>query len=175
MKRVVSISLILIIITNSILFGLIYIVIKGKLKNDFLSNLDLRDKDVPVTKISSDDIVSNLNITVLEDDELKINNEFYDIFKTEVIDGKTIYYCFSDDDEEHLENALNNFLSFSLKSFSSKPVVSLVKLLNTVAIPVSFQDNSVIPQLRTNQTTDKYNLQDVIIRIPTPPPELIFS
>lgn len=174
MKRVISISLILIVITNSILFGLIYVVIKGKLKNEFLSTLDLRDKDTPVTKVTSDDI-SNQNITVLEDDELKINNEFFDVFKTEYVDGKTIYYCFSDDNEEHLEKALNNFMSFSLKNFSSKSVVSLFKLLNIIAFPVSFQNNSIIPFLKTKSIVTKYNLQEVTLSIPTPPPEIIFS
>lgn len=175
MKRIVSILLVFIIILNGVLFGLIYYAAKLKLKNDFWSSVDFKEDSVPVTKVSSDDINSNSNITVLENDELKINGEFFDIIKKENVDGKTIFYCFSDDNEDHLEKALSNFLSFSLKNFSSKPSVTLLKIINIVGIPAAFQDNLVVPHFKTNSFITKYNLYEVILKIPTPPPERLFS
>lgn len=175
MKRIVSILLVLIIILNGILFGLFYYAAKIKLKNDFWSNFDVNENCISVTKISSDDINSSLNITVLENDELMIDGKYFDIIKTEIIDGKTIYYCFSDDNEEHLEKALTNFLSFSLKSVSSKPSVTLIKVINIVGIPAAFQENLVVPHFKINSFITKYNLYEVVLKIPTPPPEPIFS
>ena len=175
MKRIVSILLVFIIVLNGVLFGLYYYAAKIKLKNDFWSSVDFKDDSVPVTKVSSDDINSNLNITVLENDELKIDGEFFDIIKTEIIDGKTIYYCFSDDNEDHLEKALTSFLSFSLKNFSSKPSVTLLKVINIVGIPSTFQDNLEVPQFKTKSFITKYNLYEGVLKIPTPPPEYLFS
>jgi hypothetical protein len=167
--------MVFIIILNGILFGLFYYTAKIKLKNDFWSSVDLKEDGIPVTKVSSDDINSNLNITVLENDELKIDGEFFDIIKTEIIDGKTIYYCFSDDNEEHLEKAMNNFLSLSLKNFSSKPSVTLLKVINIVGIPAAFQENILVPLINANSFITKFNLYEVVLKIPTPPPEHLFS
>jgi hypothetical protein len=175
LKRIVSILLVFIIILNGVLFGVFYYAAKIKLKNDFWSSVNLKEDGVSVTKVSSDEINSNLNITFLENDEIKINGEFFDIIKTEIIDGKTIYYCLSDDNEEHLEKALTNFLSFSLNNFSSKPSVTLLKVINIVGIPSTFQENLLVPHFKVNSFITKYSLYEVVLKIPTPPPEPIFS
>ena len=175
MKRIVSILLVFVIILNGVLFGMFYYAAKIKLKNDFWSSIDIKKESIPVTRISSEDIYSNLNIKVLENNELKIDGEFFDVIKTEFIDGITYYYCFSDDNEAHLEKALANFLSSSLNNFSSKPSVTLLKVINIVGIPATFQENLMVPYIKINSHITKYNLYEVVLRIPTPPPEFLFS
>lgn len=175
MKRIISILLIFLIALNSILFGIVSILVKEKLKNDFLTYLKYKDDDSTVTKISSDDISSNPNITIMDNEELMIGDEYFDIYKTEIINGKTIYYCIGDDNEEHLQKTLNIFLSFSLKNFSSKTIRTYLKTINIKCIPLTVQYKSILPGLNTDFFSSMYNLQKVIVKTPTPPPEKIFS
>jgi hypothetical protein len=175
MKKIISIALVLVIMLNSILFGVIYFVLKGELKKDFLSVLNIKDSGLQITSVTSEDIKMNPKIVLLEYGELKIDGEYFDIFKTEQINGKTIYYCISDKNEEHLEIAFNNFLSSSSKNFASKTTLNLLKLISISGFPVSFNDNSIIPHFKTDSVMTIYGLQDAIVKIPTPPPELLFS
>ena len=175
MKKITSISLILVIVLNSILFGIIYIGLKGILKNDFLNSLDYKIDTVPITKLTSDDINTNINITVLDNDEIKIGNEFFDIYKTEFENGTTIYYCISDKNEEYLEKALCNFLFSSTNAFSGKLVKILIKQINFTGFPVSICYNIIVPHYKKDSIESRFKLQEAVINILTPPPEQLFS
>lgn len=159
---------------NSMLFGIIYSVLKGELKKDFLGILNVKDSGLPVTCVTSDEIATNPKIVLLEYGELKIDGEYFDIFKTEYVNGKTVYYCISDKNEEHLEKAFNNFLSSSAKNIASKTTISLLKLINISGFPVLFHDNSLIPHFKADSVITEYGLRDAVVKIPTPPPEIHF-
>ena len=119
LRNLISILLICVIVVNSIMFGVVYIFLKGNLKKEFLSNLDTEINEIPVTKITSADIDVNADIVILENDELRIGDEFFDIYKTEFINGMKVYYCLNDKNEIFLDKAFSDFLS-SNSGFSGK-------------------------------------------------------
>lgn len=166
--------LINVIILNSLLFGVIYIAAKGELKSIFLNSLDSKIHHIPVTKLTTDDIASNSNIEMLDNDELKISGVYYDIFKTEVIDGKTTYYCFNDKNEEFLEKTLTSLLSNPLKSTNARSL-NIVKLIHLSGFIVHNSANTIVCQYANKIPVNIFNLKEVVLRIPTPPPETPFS
>ena len=173
-KKLISILVICIIILNSLLFGIIYIAIKGELKKDFLSSLSYKIHTIPFTVVTSDEIETDRSIEMLDNDELKIGNVFYDIFKTELIDGKTTYYCFSDKNEEYLEKTLTNFLTSVLQHQNSRSL-NIVKLIKFPGFPVKNINIDIVPQYITSKPFTIYSFVEVVQRVPTPPPELVNS
>ncbi|MCE1165184.1 MAG: hypothetical protein LWX07_07265 [Bacteroidetes bacterium] len=172
MKRIVSIFLVFLIVLNSVFFGVLYFIAKSELKKEFLSSLKISDYNLPVTIVTSDDINSNPDIVALENDEIKINGRYFDVFKTVSVNGKKTYYCISDKNEEQLEKAFNNFLFSSEKNTTSKTAQTLMKLISMSGYPASFYYNSISTRLIAYPVADNFSLLDALIKIPTPPPEV---
>lgn len=171
MNRIVSILLVFIVLLNSVLFGVFYFLAKSELKKEFLAQFNMNESNLPVTIVTSDDINQNNKITALENDELIIDGQYYDVFKTDVEGGKKIYYCISDKNEEQLEKAFIGFLNSSAKNSSSKTNSNLLKLISMSGFPASFQNNTISHRYMKYPVNDNFNLRDALIKIPTPPPE----
>lgn len=171
MRKTISIILIFVLVQNSILFGLIYITLKANLKSEFVARLSPNDKNIVV--INYDSYVDGEKIQYLNEEELKIGNEFYDIVKTETINGKKIIYCINDKEEESLDKSFMDFLAsaLGLKSRNASKVFS--ELCMKTAIPLKELELNNFPVNRIIFTINYYPIIQTYLKIPTPPPKQV--
>jgi hypothetical protein len=121
-------------------------------------------------------------VTIIEDsptiermdvNEIKSNGMIYDIIKIEIRNGKTIFYCLSDEQENNLYKVLLNHVENNTGSTSSAPVKNILRnIISDILIPST---NSVVTEVTSIEYSANkktcYKLPD--IKIFTPPPQFL--
>jgi hypothetical protein len=137
-------------------------------------------KQEAIYKISHKDWTGK--VTIIEDspsvekteyNEIKFNGMDYDIIKKEIRNGKIIFYCLSDEQENNLHKIFINHVENNTGSAASVPVKNILSnIFSDILIPTS---NPIINKVSSIEYTVHkivyYKLPD--LKIFTPPPQFI--
>jgi hypothetical protein len=121
-------------------------------------------------------------VTIIEDspsvkktdfNEINFNGMDYDIIKKEIRNGKIVFFCISDEQENNLHKVFINHVENNTDSKSSTPVKNILNnIFSDILIPVS--NSNVVATSNIEYTAHKlihYKFPD--IKIFTPPPQFI--
>jgi hypothetical protein len=108
----------------------------------------------------------------MDNNEIKFKGMNYDIIKEEIRNGRIIFYCLSDEQENNLYKVLMNHVENNTGSTSSTPVKNILNnIFSDVLIP---KTNSAIAEYTNMEYSVHkliyYKLPDIIIF--TPPPQV---
>jgi hypothetical protein len=175
LKKITAILLVSLLIFDSCGYFFIYTELSNFFKkeaaekiNDFLPDNELEIISAHITEINS----FNPNFVFVNDNEIKVNESMYDIYKTEFKNDSVFYYCINDKNENILEKAFSNYLESKTNNKPGNIPIHNI-LLNIIKIalaPVNFNNNYI--QFSINFTTIIPNiLPQYSIDIPSPPPK----
>lgn len=108
--------------------------------------------------------------------EFVLNGNMYDVVRRETEEGKLVFYCINDEQEEQLFTYLDEMVSQQLvnpKSKTSGPAKTLIKIMSqdyllTDNIKIALSESDI----KKEQTVDlSYN--NLLCEVGTPPPELV--
>ncbi len=100
-KRILSISLIAVMLLNSLVYLFLFPIMIDLLKGRFIEERE-KENYTP-NKIIEVYNGQRRNFIFVDDNEIKIGNSMYDIIRVEKDGNKTTYYCYYDNEEENLE------------------------------------------------------------------------
>ncbi len=103
MKKILSAIIILLVLFNTFGFELIFSIALSECKNEAISVIKSLEEEnnLKVLHISKKNIK---NVIRLNDKEIQINGELFDVFKEEEIGSEVVFYCYHDEKEQRLIN-----------------------------------------------------------------------
>ena len=181
LKKFLSILLIIIFTFNSAGFVLVFLysqkIIKKEMKNLVLQNIPQEEQTrfVKYKDISR----SNINfILEIEDKEIRVNNQLFDIIRV-VENGNSItYLCVQDDKEENLIGKFGNHIDDNIINCKNILKDNLLKALKILNLEILL--NNIKPVITSGFILLKLiNPEESIISLkitpPAPPPRTMFS
>jgi hypothetical protein len=168
MKKYISIILICTLIFNATL----YLVFVSSLINRLKERFDDEDSDKSYEINKIFEVYDNKpgDFILLNNREIKADGEMFDILKIEKKEGKTVYYCYHDKEEEYIQKNLDNSPtnksrqrhSFQLQSLTPFVVKGNKTEYSNSQVKIAFPSSTV------KQT--KMVFYDIL----TPPPKFCF-
>ncbi|HWB63910.1 MAG TPA: hypothetical protein VG603_10395 [Chitinophagales bacterium] len=102
MKKIVALFMLLVLAYNMAGFLVIYKILQFKLREKIQADLKWHQSYGTLSVFSSNQGIKSTDFELLGHDEISHNGRMYDIVKIEKKDGKTIFYCLSDEQETSL-------------------------------------------------------------------------
>lgn len=176
MKKAIAFFLLTIFLYNTAGYFIVFKIqesqIKSEIKNEIESGVDQNE----ITKL----IVPNNNSSMYEladgGNEIRFNNQFFDIIKTNKTSTSTIYYCVNDKKEESLFSKLENQVDSNVISNTHQKNETSKKLIDTV-IKLYFSNHFSITSKQTPEKITYYTSNLIytpaIAEINSPPPEQV--
>lgn len=175
MKKITSIFLVLLLILDSCGFFIVYIELSNHFKqeatskiNDFIPDNQLEIIAFPLSELTN----ANSSLQFTEENEIKINNELYDIYKKEIKGDSIYFYCVNDANENILEKAFTSYVENKIQDCSKNiPMHNiLVSIFKVAIVPIEinydFNQTSIKFITHINYLYPQYSID-----IPTPPPK----
>jgi hypothetical protein len=175
LKKITSIFLIFLLLLDSCGFFIVYIELSNLFKqeasakiNDFIPDNHLEIIAFHLSELTN----TNSPLRILEDNEIKINNELYDVYKKEVKGDSVYFYCINDANENILESAFAVYVDTKTQDNSKNTPIHniLANILKVAVIPSEFNNSYY-------QSSIKFITHIVCLfpqhsfDIPTPPPK----
>jgi hypothetical protein len=114
----------------------------------------------------------NSPLRILENDEIKINEELYDVYKKEVKGDSVYFYCINDAKENILETAFVIYVeSKTQDNTKNTPIHNILANFFKVAVIPSEYYNSYYQSSIKFTTHLVYLFPQHSVDIPTPPPK----
>jgi len=104
MKRITSISVALVFLFNTAVYFFLYPVMMDHLKERF--DEEKERKEYGYNRVFEVIDGQPADFIFMDGKEIKADGSMFDILKVEREEGKTVYYCYHDKEEENLENGL---------------------------------------------------------------------
>jgi hypothetical protein len=174
-KKLLSISLILLIMFNAGGYFFIYFQIENHFKesafnqiNEFipLENLEL------IKLLRHDETGKKIHeYQRLDEKEIYYHGKMYDIYKEEIQNDTVFLYCLNDEKEDILENAFAEYINKKNDDNSLSSVSNIIKILILSALQPNstefknIQTHNHLSYIFTSKT------QNIFIDIPSPPPK----
>ena len=168
MKKLTQIVLSALFLFNSIGYIFAYYQLGYIFKQEAIYKINHKYWTGEVTIIEDSPSVEKTDIN-----EIKFNGMDYDIIKKEIRNGKIIFYCLSDEQENNLHKVLIDHVENNTGSAASTPIKNILSnIFSDILIPTT---NSVV----TEDTNIEYSVYKLVyyklpdIKIFTPPPQFI--
>ena len=175
MKKITSIFLIFLLLLDSCGFFLVYIELSSLFKqeatakiNDFIPDNQLEVIAFHLSELSN----ASSSLRILENNEIKINDALYDVYK-KVVTGDSIYfYCINDANENILESAFTIYVDTKTQDTSKNiPLHNiLVNIFKVAIVPLEFNYSYNQSSIKFITHVD-YLFPQHAVDIPTPPPK----
>lgn len=172
-----SILLILLIIFNAGGYFFAYYQLENYFKQIAFNRIDDYISIEKLEKIELDNksLFKGLNgkIKMINDREILYNGKMYDIYMIEIQNGKSVFYCVSDENEDIIHNAFIDYLNENNNKNDVKSVTNIIKIFITLALMPNHTNFNRI--LFYNNLSLSYNIsyKKIIIDTPSPPPKNI--
>jgi hypothetical protein len=177
MKRTLSILMIFLIIFNA--GG--YFFIFSQFENYFKEKATARISDyIPLEKLEKIKIVksreygnSNSNFEKINDNELKLNGNLYDIYYQEDNGDTTTLYCISDKYEDILHEAFSKYLNGQKDENNNTALSNLIKIFLILGLEPVNDRQLFVPFTSEIKFIKHTIINDTNLDIPVPPPRFI--
>ena len=175
MKKITSIFLIFLLLLDSCGFFVVYIELSNHFKkeaatriNDFIPDSKLEILAFRLSELSG----ASSHVSILDNNEIKFNDELYDVYK-KVIEGDSVYlYCVNDANENILETAFTIYVDSKTQDNSKNTPIHniLANVFKVAVIPVVFNGSYYQSSIKFT-TKIVYLFPQHSAEIPTPPPK----
>jgi hypothetical protein len=166
LKKFTQILLSSLFLFNSIGYIFAYYQLGYIFKQEAIYKINHKNWTGEVTIIEDSPLVEKLDIS-----EIKFKGMKYDIIKKDFINGKVLFYCLSDEQENNLYKVLMNHVENNTGSTSSTPVKNILSnIISDILIPIS--NPNVIESVNFEYSAHKlihYKFPD--LKVYSPPPQ----
>jgi hypothetical protein len=173
LKKLLNISLVLLILFNSAGYIFAYWQLKVIFKKSALKKIEqsLTNNELHLFITDLNGIpFSGSGAQRVNEKEFRKNNEMFDIVRFEIKDSVINYYCIKDEDESNLEIAFISYVEGSSSvPYGAVPVKSLMKNLSNDWYSTQENDLSFFTAEVFTQT-EAASVYNFYISIPVPPP-----
>ncbi len=168
--------LLLAILLNSSGYLIIYQQLKYSFRREALKKIQefIPENKLERISISIDDIAKGkISFVYVEEFEVKYKGSMFDVYNKQILGDSLVIYALRDENENLLDQALIKYISeVSSKSNSTNPVIKLLRLLITDAIPNTQGITAEIYYYMNEYPVLKQCLLSFISEIKTPPPNI---
>lgn len=174
MKRILSISLILLIAFNAGGYFFVYFQLENYFKQIAFNRINefIPIEQLEIIEIDNKSSLSESKkcVNIIDEKEILYNGKMYDIYKMDIREDKTILYCVNDENEDIIQSAFSEYLNEKDSSFDAKSIANIIKILITIGLEPN--QNNLIPIRFHNNLTFFYIILfgSINIDIPSPPP-----
>ena len=165
--------IILLFVFNAGGYYFVYIQLLSNFKYAAQNDLSIQIpiEKLELIKINNNKVYSENEFEKVNDEEIRFNGNMYDVFKEEIKNDETFYYCVNDKNEDVIQKAFTEFINDKKDDKTNSSVINIIKIFITQAI--SPQVYELIHYDINNKitTTNKQFLIKTILDIPSPPPK----
>jgi hypothetical protein len=175
LKKITSIFLIFLLLLDSCGFFIVYLELSHHFKQEASSKINdfIPDNQLEIIAFHLSELTkTNSPLRILENDEIKINEALYDVYKKEIKGDSVYFYCINDANENILETAFTIYVDTKTQDTSKNiPLHNILVNIFKVAI-VPLEINYSYNQSSIKFTTHiDYLFTQYAVDIPTPPPK----
>jgi hypothetical protein len=177
LKRILSISLILLIVFNTSGFFFVYFQLQNYFKQISFNRIDdfvpIEELSLIKIAINSPDFSNEDVYDRIEDKEFKYYGNMYDICEERIINDTLYLYCVSDENEDIINNAFASYINEKKSDNQASPVINIIKIFITIGLVpdgINLNYSNTFKDI-TNQYIVTY--QHLKEDIPSPPPRLV--
>ena len=176
LKKYISLFLVIMLILNAGGYFFIYLGLLSNFKSEASKRINdfIDDSEMTLIKVPNGDYAA-MNIHWTEDNEFEMDDEMYDVFKTENINGVVFLYCLSDKNEDNLNIAFSHFIDQFSKQGDRNLISTILNIYLALSTPALAPDISF--SIFQNDYTEfipiyKSLYESISISITTPPPRV---